>query len=355
MEGVPSVASMKDVARLSGVSVSTVSRVINNSLPVDEETRRRVEAAIEKVNYTPNLLARGLRMRSGHLIGLVIPDLSNQTFSHLIDYGQESARRHGYDVIVGITNNDAEVEERFIKGLLDRNVDGVIFSRVSDRSHVLRMMDRKGVPFVVLDRSLEHERVPTVVLDNERAGKMAAEHLLSLGHRQMACITGPLDIAIVRDRFSSFRQTVVAGGGTLADNALFEGDFSYRGGEQGVQRLLSGGARFSALWALNDYMAVGALNALRAEGLRVPEDVSVMGLDNVDCSWMSRPQLTTIEQPFRHMCEEAVRILVAMKAGETLTSRRVMVEPTIVVRATTTEASGTGLTSALGNEENEEV
>lgn len=331
-------ASMKDVARLSGVSVSTVSRVINNSLPVDDETRRRVETAIEKVNYTPNLLARGLRMRSGHLIGLVIPDLSNQTFSRLIDYGQESAQRRGYDVIVGITNNDAEAEERFIQGLLDRNVDGVIFSRVSDRSHVLRMMNRRGVPFVVLDRSLERERVPTVVLDNERAGEMAAEHLLSLGHREMACITGPLDIAIVRDRFSSFRETVLKAGANLPQYALFEGDFSYRSGEQGVRELLSSGTRFSALWALNDYMAVGALNALRAEGVRVPEDVSLMGLDNVDCSWMSRPQLTTIEQPFRRMCEEAVHILVALKAGESSASERVTVEPALVVRGTTTKA-----------------
>jgi DNA-binding LacI/PurR family transcriptional regulator len=316
-----------------------VSRVINNSLPVDAETRRRVEAAIEKVNYTPNLLARGLRMRSGHLIGLVIPDLSNQTFSHLIDYGQESALQHGYDVIVGITNNDADAEERFIKGLLDRNVDGVIFSRVSDRSHVLRMMDRKGVPFVVLDRSLQHEQVPTVVLDNERAGKMAAEHLLSLGHRELACITGPLDIAIVRDRFGSFRETVAAGGGTLPDSSVYEGDFSYRSGEQGVQKLLSTGSRFSALWALNDYMAVGALNALRAEGLRVPEDVSLVGLDNVDCSWMSRPQLTTIEQPFRQMCAEAVSILVSLKAGEPPASRRVVLEPALVVRGTTAAAA----------------
>lgn len=350
-------ASMKDVARLSGVSVSTVSRVINNSLPVDEQTRRRVEAAIEKVNYTPNLLARGLRMRSGHLIGLVIPDLSNQTFSHLIDYGQEAAQQHGYDVIVGITNNDAEAEERFIKGLLDRNVDGVIFSRVSDRSHVLRMMDRKGVPFVVLDRSLQHEKVPTVVLDNERAGRMAAEHLLSLGHREIACITGPLDIAIVRDRFGSFREALVIGGGNLPENSVFQGDFSYQSGEQGVQKLLSTGSRFSALWALNDYMAVGALNALRAEGLRVPEDVSVMGLDNVDCSWMSRPQLTTIEQPFRQMCEEAVRILVALKAGEVPASQRVMVEPALVVRGTTTAAFVTAPESPLqiGEEEKEEV
>lgn len=326
---------MKDVARLSGVSVSTVSRVINNSLPVDEKTRKRVEAAIEKVNYTPNLLARGLRLRSGHLIGLVIPDLINQTFSYLINYGQESARRHGYDVIVGITNNDAEVEEQFIRGLLNRNVDGVIFSRVSDQSHVFRLMNRSGVPFVVVDRSFEHEDVPTVALDNEGAGRMAAEHLLGLGHRSFACITGPMDIAIVRERFASYRRAIEAAGMSLDQRLVYEGDFSYASGEAGARELLSRGIPFTALWLLNDYMAVGALNALRSEGYRVPEDVSLMGLDNVDCAWMSRPELTTMAQPFEEMCDRAVDILARIKAGESAPTERTVVEPKLIVRGTT--------------------
>lgn len=327
--------SMKDVARLAGVSVSTVSRVINGTIPVDEDTRERVNAAISAIDFKPNLLARGLRLKSGNLIGLVVPEMSLSTFTPMIRYAEEGAEENGYDLILGSTDNDPEREARFIEALIRRNIDGIIFSRVSDRSRVMRLIERSNVPIVIIDRYSGREDIPCVVLDNYRAGVIAAEHLLSRGHGTFACITGPLDIALSRERAAGFRDTIRQHGGRIDDASMFEGDFSFEAGTQAVRRFRETGARFTALWAQNDYMAIGALNELRRRGTRIPGDVSIVGLDNIEASWMIDPPLTTIAQPFRQMCRTAVDLIVKMNRKEPAGETRTVVMPELIVRATT--------------------
>jgi len=333
---------MKDVARLAGVSTSTVSRVINSSLPVDEETRARVEKAISQVNFKPNLVARGLRMKSAKLIGIVVPELQHETFTSFIKYTEESAELRGYNLVIGSTNTNPDTEERFIENLIRRNVDGIIFSRVSDKSRVLNLIDRTKIPAVIIDRSLEREDIPAVVMDNYGAGRLAAEHLLSLGHRDFACIAGPLDIAINRERLAGFRETIVARGGTLADRQVFEGDFKFESGGRGADSLLDGGGEFTAIWAQNDYMAIGAMNRLIDRGLSPPGDFSIMGLDNIEHSWMIRPALTTIAQPFKKMCEQAVDLIIRLSHKEKLGIMRVVLESGLVIRDTTGAPRATG-------------
>jgi LacI family transcriptional regulator len=183
-------ASMKDVARLAKVSVSTVSRVISKSIPVDEKTRLHVEKAIRKLQFKPNLLASGLRSKSGHVIGLAVPEILHPSFNAIIKYVEESVRKEGLQLILGNTHNDLEIESEFIESLVRRHVDGIIFSRVSDQSRILHVVNKNHVPVVVLDRALDTEDIPTVVLDNYRAGALAAEHLASLGHSRIVCISG---------------------------------------------------------------------------------------------------------------------------------------------------------------------
>ncbi len=328
-------SSMKDVARLSGVSTSTVSRVINGSFPVDEDTRIKVEKAIRQINFKPNLMARGLRMKSANLIGIVVPELQHETFTSFIKFTEESAEAQGYNLVIGSTNTDPDTEERFIENLVRRNIDGIIFSRVSDKSRVLNLIDRTQIPAVIIDRSLEREDIPAVVMDNHGAGVMAAEHLLSLGHRRFACITGPADIAIDRERLSGFRETVLGQGGRLDDKCVFEGNFKFESGGRGADYLVDSGADFTALWAQNDYMAIGAMNQLIARGLRVPGDVSIVGLDNIEHSWMIKPALTTIAQPFQKMCENAVDLIIRMSHKEKLEKVRIVLAPELVIRETT--------------------
>jgi DNA-binding LacI/PurR family transcriptional regulator len=326
---------MKDVARLAGVSTSTVSRVINSSIPVDEETRVKVEKAIKQINFKPNLVARGLRMKSANLIGIVVPELQHETFTSFIKYTEESAEAQGYNLVIGSTNTNPDTEERFIENLIRRNIDGIIFSRVSDKSRVLNLLDRTQIPSVIIDRSLEREDIPAVVMDNYGAGVMAAEHMLSLGHLRFACIAGPLDISINRDRLAGFRDTIGSRGGRLDDKCIFEGNFKFESGGRGVDYLVDTGADFTALWAQNDYMAIGAMNRFIARGISVPADVSLMGLDNIEHSWMIKPALTTIAQPFQKMCENAVDLIIRMSRKEKLEKIRIVLDPELVIRETT--------------------
>jgi LacI family transcriptional regulator len=332
------VASLKDVARLAGVSASTVSRVINSSIPVAEDTRDKVEKAIKAINFKPNLVARGLRIKSGNLIGIVVPELQHETFTSFIKFTEESAESKGYNIVIGSTNSNPETEERLIENLIRRNIDGIIFSRVSDQSHVLKILERTQIPAVIIDRTLEREDIPAVVMDNYASGAMAAEHLLSLGHKAFACITGPLNIAINRDRLAGFRDTVMRGEGSIEDNCLFEGNFKFESGKRGVDFLLDTGRKFTALWAQNDYMAIGAMNRLAERGISIPSDLSIIGLDNIEYSWMMRPALTTIEQPFRDMCKNAVDLVIRMSHKEKISKMKIVLSPSLVVRETTARA-----------------
>lgn len=326
--------SMKDVAQLAGVSTSTVSRVINSSLPVDEDTRAKVEEAILQVNYRPNLVARGLRLKSARLIGIVVPELQHETFTSFIKFTEESARSQGYNLVFGSTNMDPDTEERIIEDLIQRNIDGIIFSRVSDKSRVLKVINRAKIPSAIIDRSLEIENIPAVVMNNYGAGVMAAEHLLSLGHKKFACITGPLDISISRERLAGFRDTIRSGGGQLDEKNIFEGTFKFESGGEGVNGLMGSSSGFTALWAHNDYMAIGAMNRLIALGKSVPADVSVMGLDNIEHSWMIKPTLTTIAQPFQTMCEKAVELIIRMSRKSRIENVRIVLDPELIVRET---------------------
>ncbi len=331
--------SLKDVARLAGVSTSTVSRAINGNIPVSEETLRRVEKAVRDINYKPNLVARGLRIKSTKLLGLVVPEIQHETFISFIRFTEEAAEAKGYNLIIGSTNSDPDREERFIENLIRRNIDGIIFSRVSDKSHVLKILDETKIPVVIIDRTLEREDIPSVVMDNYSSGRIAAEHLLSLGHERFACITGPLDIAINRDRLAGFTETVHKAGAVLEDKCIYEGNFKFESGKKGIAYFLDTGAQFTALWAQNDYMAMGVLNYLSKHSIPVPEAVSVVGLDNIQQSWMMQPALTTIAQPFRDMCSHAVDIIIdhATNKEDKMGRIQIMLQPELIVRETTAE------------------
>ena len=224
--------------------------------------------------------------------------------------------------------------------LIRRNIDGIIFSRVSDNSQALKLIDRANIPIVIIDRSLEREDIPSVVMDNYGAGVMAAEHLLALGHRRFACITGPMDISINRDRLRGFREAILGSGGNLDDKCVFEGNFKFDSGSRGADYLVDTRADFTAVWVQNDYMAIGAMNRFIARGISIPSDVSLIGLDNIEHSWMIQPALTTIAQPFQKMCQIAVDIIMRMNSKEEIDETRVVLAPELVIRGTTTSPVG---------------
>jgi DNA-binding LacI/PurR family transcriptional regulator len=337
-KGYVHMASMKDVAKLAGVSVSTVSRVISNSIPVDEKTREKVERAIEAVNFKPNLLAQGLRSKSGNIIGLIVPEILHESFIYFIKYIERYVSEIGFNLIIGNTSNKPKLESEIIDNMIRRNVDGIIFSRVSDKSKVMRIIEKTDIPVVIIDRALGQEDIPTVVLDNYDAGRLCAEHLVALGHEKFACITGPRDIFLSRDRLRGFVDVLKKNGLGLPESNIFEGDFKFETGKKGMQYFLETGAEFTAIWGQNDLMAIGAMNELVRRGRRIPDDISVVGMDNINAAEMLVPSLTTITQPFEEMARISVDMILKERNGETIPEKRVVLSPGILIRETTSRA-----------------
>lgn len=327
--------SIKDVAKTVGCSTSTVSRVINNRDAVSPETRKKVLEAIDRLDYKPNLVAQGLRVKRGNLIGLVVPESTSHAFNVIIQYAMDAARKRGYNIIIVNSHEDPDLEESFISDLLRRNINGIIFSRVSDESRIMSKIVKTDIPIVVVDRAFENEKVSNVVLDNRKGGYLAGMYLTGLGHREIACVTGPLKIALCRERLRGFQDALYKQGVELNDNCIFEGNFNFDSGIQAIQALLKNNCTFTALWAQNDMMGFGVLKELYRAGKCVPEHVSVMGMDDLEFGNMVIPSLTSIHYPFDELVDSAMDLLIhqideGYKKPETM-----VIEPTLTIKDST--------------------
>ena len=330
--------SIRDVAKQAGCSTSTVSRVINKRDSVDPDTRQKVLDAIAFLGYKPNLVAQGLRVKRGNLIGLVLPDES-ESFSQIAFAASEQARKHGYNLIFGCVKNDPSIEAQLLDDFIRRHINGIIFSRVSDESKVLHKVTRKEVPIVIIDRTFAHEEIPTVVLDNYQTGIIVAEHFIKLKHTKIACVTGPLKIELARERLNGFLERLSNSNISVPDSWIFEGDFYFESGLKAVDYFISNKIQPTAIWALNDNMAWGILKRLYQRGIAVPETVSVIGMDDLQFSRMVTPSLTTISYPFRKMAEEAVDMIVAMQEGKRLEEQSLKLIPKLIVRESSSTLS----------------
>ncbi len=328
--------SLKDVAALAGVSPSTVSRVINKTVRVNDETRKRVEEAIIAVNYRPNLLAQSLRLQTSKNIGLLVPEIAHPSFNLVIKYIEESAAKRGLNLFICDTQNDYKREATAIDMLLRQKINGIILSRVSDESHVVNLSRSTNTPIVVIDRAFNNEKIPNIIVDNYYAGVLAAEHLIACGCKKIATITGSFKICLCRERYQGFRDTIEKNGLECSRDLLHEGEFSFEEGVFGVRKFLDKGLEFDGLWGQNDLIAAGAITTLLRTGKRVPQDVAVMGMDDVQFASMYYPTITTIAQPYQELCEKAVEYIDRLTNGEEIDPFQVRTEPHLVVRESTT-------------------
>jgi LacI family transcriptional regulator len=329
------VSSIKDIARIVGCSISTVSRVINERDGVDPLTRKRVLEAIDALQYTPNLTAQGLRVKKGRLIGVAIPTSTMGAFSVVVQYALEAAYAHGYNVVLVNTHQDPDLEETLIKSLLSREINGVLLTRVSDESKIVTKIVERNLPIVVIDRAFEHENVSNVVLNNQRAGYVAGRHLLDLGHRRLACVTGPLKITLSRERLRGFQIALAERGVELPGSHLFEGDFMFETGVGAVRSFRERGALYTGLWAMNDLMGFGALRALHEAGVAVPGQVSVLGMDDYEIAEMVTPPLTSVHYPIKELVEKAMELLVSQITSKDIRSETIVLEPSLTLRRST--------------------
>jgi LacI family transcriptional regulator len=319
-----------DVANLSGVSKSTVSNVLIGAGRVSEATRSRVLEAIDALGYRPNSLARDLVRRRAHAIGVVVGDLANTFYAELVKLLEVRAAEAAYTTIVCNTDGDLERERARVETLLERAVSGVAMLQFSGDASVLRELEAARVPVVVV--SCWEERADCVAIDDEAATRAAVEHLHGLGHRRIAHLTG----ALVEDgtraaRYAGFELAMAGHGLTarLVDVRDATGP--------ALRALVTGAGGITAFAAANDLMAVQLIDALEAEGIRVPDDVSVAGLDGIELGAHSRIALTTVAQPRELLVDRGLELLLArMDDGDgERPPRHVALAPSLVVRGST--------------------
>ncbi len=325
-------ATLREVAAAAGVDLSTASRVLRNdpAVTVRPETRERILRAARALNYWPNLAARALRLRKTLTLALFIPDITNPVFHAVIRGAEQAARAEGYSLLLCHIDERALAERLYLRLVWERRVDGLLLATAQTRDILIAEVSQSGVPFVLINRRAEG--VPRYVIADDTVGaQMAVSYLIELGHRSIAHLAGPLTTDTALRRLQGYRQALEQHGLPFASALVEECGFSRPSGTAGMHRLLSR-ARPTAVFATNLLVAVGAMIALREVGLRVPEDVSVVGFHNAELAELVSPPLTTVEFPLYQMGYEAAKSLLALIRGERDTVHLVLPPTGLVVR-----------------------
>lgn len=328
---------MRDVAERAGVSTTTVSHVINRTRVVSDESRQRVLKAMQELGYQPNALARSLRRKETYAIGVIVPDSADPFYAEVIRGIEDTSFERGYTITLCNSDGDLEKERLYTNMLTERRVDGVLFFAASNQSrkHLQVVLERR-VPLVVVDRHIPDIEIDTVLIDNTLGGQLATRHLIELGHRRIACISGPLDIMVSLERVAGFRKALQENGLPLDETLIVVGDgFSYQAGFTAAQNLLAMSRPPTAIFACNDMLAIGAINAAAAAQWQVPTNLSVVGFDDLRVAAYATPPLTTIAQPKYEMGTISTIMLLERINHPDLPARRQLLEIELVIRHST--------------------
>ena len=337
-------ATIRDVARKARVSHQTVSRVINGSAQVTAQTRERVLQAIRELEYVPSAVARSLSTDRTHTLGMVTTDVSDHFFAEAVAGAEAEARKRGYFLIIGSIEEGSEDDERtYLRLMLERRVEGLIVA--VPRLH-LAQDDLLGdavvrVPTVFVASDVELPGADHIDIDNRRGGADATAYLVRQRHRVIGTITGPLDWPSARSRLDGYRDAL-RDAGIAADRALVEPcvDWGLESGRRAAERLIGSRPRVTAIFAQSDLLALGAIATLRARDLRVPEDVSVVGFDDIPVASVFDPPLTTVRQPMREVGELAARLIGERTSARRAKGSRHVLRAPLVVRGSVARLDG---------------
>nr|WP_297357035.1 substrate-binding domain-containing protein [uncultured Caldimonas sp.] len=325
-------ATLLEVARAAGVSAATVSRILNGGTRVSAEKRQAVEKAIAALNFKPNLLAQSLKRGRSMMFGVLTQDVDSPFFAETLLGVEAALSGTGYEPLIASGHWNPKEEADRIRRLLARQVDGmiVLFGRLSN-DELLRFSEH--VPVVATGHELNADRALAFRLDSEAGGYLATKHLLDLGHRGIAHIAGPADHADALDRLAGYRRALAEAGVAFDERLVVQGNFKEPGGVMGANRLLDSGVPFTAIFAANDQTAFGARLALYRRGIRVPEDLSLIGFDDLPSSLYTTPPLTTVRQPMFDVGKLAAQALLQLVEGQP--ARIAVPELSLVIRETT--------------------
>ncbi len=322
-------STIGDVAKRAGVSTMTVSRVINNSGYISSETRERVEKAIAELGYVPNALARSLRFKQTKTIGLIITDITNPFFTTVARGVEDTASEHGFSVIFCNTDESQAEESEYLTLMVQKQVDGIILVPAhSSRESAVYLQDHK-VPFVVLDRRIAGMELDTVRCDSEIGGYQLTRHLIDLGHRRIAMLSGPQAVSTSADRLAGYRHAMEEAG---LERAEYFGSLTNADGYRMAREALAVPQRPTAFFAANNLVAIGAIRALLEKGLHVPQDLSVVSFDDLPETMIFDPFLTVVAQPAYEMGQQATRLLLNRLSGTDTAAPREILLPTQMIK-----------------------
>lgn len=326
-------ATMKDVARLAGVSTSTVSHVINKDRFVSEAITAKVDAAIKSLNYAPSALARSLKINQTRTIGMLITASTNPFYSELVRGVERSCFERGYSLVLCNTEGDEQRMNSNLETLMQKRVDGLLLLCTETHQPSQEIMQRyPSIPTVMMDWA-PFDGYSDLIQDNSLlGGDMATQHLIDKGHTRIACITGPLDKTPARLRLEGYREAMARAGLEVREGDEIVGNFEFGGGFEAMQTLLAQKERPQAVFIGNDAMAFGAYQALYQAGLKVPQDMAIVGYDDIELARYMTPPLTTIHQPKDELGELAIDVLLHRITDPTLVQQRLQLTPVLMAR-----------------------
>lgn len=325
--------TIEDVAREAGVSIATVSRVLNGSTRVNADAAARVLTAVEKLQYRPSHAARTLRAQRATTIGLLISDIQNPFFTGLVRGVEDIAQQHGYSVILCNSDEDPEKERQYVDVLCAEHVAGAIVVPASERSRSFQRLREHNIPIVAVDRRLEGRVADAVLVDNLRGAHDAVAHLLAAGYRRIGLITGPISTTTGKQRREGYRRALAEAGAPRDPELERVGTFKESSGADMALELLSLDPPIDALFIANNLMTLGALETVHARGLRIPEDVAVVAFDDVPWANLAGISLTTVSQPVYELgATAALRLFQRMQGNAELSHQEIVLSPIICVR-----------------------
>ncbi len=325
-------ATIKDVAERAGVSVTTVSHVLNETRYVSPELAARVWEAVEALDYQPNAVARSLRRKRTHTLGMIIPDNSNPFFAEVARGIEDVCFDLGYNVILCNSDQTSHKERRYIDLLTEKRVDGIVFVATGDRAEHLETVLARRVPVVVIDRELQDIQCDRVLTDNRAGGRQATEHLIRRGCRRIACIAGPSDVTPSWERVWGYQDALAAAGLPFDEHLVRRGDFQAASGYAAMRELLALPNPPTGVFACNDMMAIGAICAISEAGLAIPDDIAVVGFDDIALASYTNPPLTTVAQPRQEMGRLAAELLIERISNRGRPPQRRLLQTRLVIR-----------------------
>jgi LacI family transcriptional regulator len=330
--------TLKDIAEITRFSVNTVSRALNGRPEIKETTRSQILDVAEKLGYRPNRLAQGLRNQRTGIIGVVVTDISNPFFGAVVKSIEKESRKKGYQIILLDTDENPDLEHDAIQTLISQHVDGAIICPTQHNDKYLRELEHHGVKLVLLARRFLDADFSYVIPNDEQAGYLAADHLIRLGHRRIAFINAPRHISSAQDRLSGFAQAHRDHGLALSESLVRFGALCVSDGYEIAKQLLTDSLEITAVITFSDFVALGVIRAARDVGLRVPDNLSVVGIDDSEFSSAFPLSLTTVRSPTKELGQSAMHAIVRQlgtPAGEKPTQTCEIIDMELMVRTTT--------------------